>query len=167
MLFALAGFIATPPGGLVCKLSIKLTLGMSILVCLVGLFPGSAEASKVSQAYYLFYRVDTNRHANCTEPGNTFLASRGTVGLSPYYYYTITPQGSKTTGDITYVFQWDDYFSSAVKDLYCRYGDYVYEYFGDNQARRFQTQSWVCYGDGCQYLGSTYGPWRHGRWPYP
>jgi hypothetical protein len=58
-----------------------------------------------------------------------YLAYRGTVRLRPYLY-RVVPDGSSSNGIFQTTYSLLDGFNSAVRDLYCRDGDFVYEHFG-------------------------------------
>lgn len=143
-------------------------LATAAVLALLALAPTSAAARSsggpyITQAYYLFYSHDLAIHANCLGP-NRYIAYRGIVRLSPYRHYKVVRDGSATNGIFQTSYYLIDGFSTAVRDLYCRNGDFVYEYFGDHKVQQKETYVEVCYGMSCQTLDWFYTPWRSRNW---
>ena len=137
-----------------------ISLGLSA----VPVHAASHGGPQISQAYYLFYRLDRSIHANCIQQGNAYIAGRGTASLRPYRIYQIVGDGSATNGIFSTTYTLQDGFSTAVVDLYCRYGDFAYEYFGDHKVQRKETFVQVCYGMSCQPVIWFYSPWKGTFW---
>ncbi len=123
----------------------------------------SAQASQMGQAYYLYYTRITSISANCTG-GNHQIKLDGYITLKPYRVYKDVEISDTSSGDIEYVHYWQDGFSSAYKQEWCRNGDYVYEYFGKHKDRREWTETFICYGGSCQFAGSIYSSWATYDW---
>jgi hypothetical protein len=147
-------------------LRIRTCIVAVLSVLAVGLADGvpPSAASSISQAFYLYSTRDTNIHANCIWRGNRYLAYNGVVVLHPYYAYRSVADGSSSGGIFETDYSLEDGFSTAIKDLYCRNGDFVYEYFGDHMVQRKETYIQVCYGMSCFPIYWSYTPWRSKNW---
>ncbi len=134
-----------------------------LMLGIVALATPAAQAAEISQGYYLYYQRITSIHANCIGK-NHYIQSDGYITLDPYRVYKTVEKSSETYGNITYTYYWQDGFSSAWKEEWCRNNDYVYEFFGKHKVQRIETVATICFGAGCQYGGTTYTPWQSKDW---
>ena len=148
----------------------RLKRSIYALILVIGMLLGGtvfavqAQAAGAGEAYYLFYRLDKSIHKNC--PGTYFVKNvNGDWKLHPYRIYQTVSGGTSTNG----YFETDTWvergFSTADQQLWCRKGDFVYEFFGVHKVRRIIQNHFYCSGGGCAYLFTHTGPWRSYNWP--
>jgi len=138
----------------------RLGLCSTIIAVLMLAFAGTASASTIGEAYFLYNKRITSIQANCLT--TKFIADKGQVSINPYKY-----KDKLSTVDNGYFedrIDVQDGFNTADKQKWCYRGDFVYRYYGWHKIQRKSTQTWYCYGMSCQYLYTTTTAWVAHNW---